>query len=50
MANVDDLLVKQVLDGAQRKWKSNIHHDRELDDLGPGFEVAERVLGHFFQG
>jgi hypothetical protein len=43
MANVDPALVKQVFDIAQGQRKSDIHHDRKLDDLGRGFEVAERV-------
>ena len=41
MADVDGALVQQVLDIAERKWKSNVHHDRQADDLG----AAMKVLG-----
>ena len=34
VADVDPAFVEQVFDIAQRKGKTNIHHDRELDDLG----------------
>ena len=40
MANVDAALVKQVFHVAQGQRKSNIHHDRKLDDLGRRLEVA----------
>lgn len=34
VADVDAALMKQVLDIAKRERKPDIHHDRELDDLG----------------
>jgi hypothetical protein len=34
VADVDPALAQQVLDIAERKWKSNVHHDRQADDLG----------------
>ena len=43
MADVDPVLVQQVLDIAERKWKSNVHHDRQADDLGAAVIVPEGV-------
>ena len=43
VADVDPALVQQVLDIAERKWKSNIHHDRQADDLGAAMKVLEGV-------
>ena len=40
-ADVDPALAQQVLDIAERKWESNVHHDRQADDLG----TAVKVLG-----
>jgi len=49
MADVDTALVQEVFDIAQRQRESDIHHHAKLDDLRRGFEVAERVLGHFLR-
>jgi hypothetical protein len=43
VADVDPALVQQVLDIAERKWKSNVHHDRQADDLGAAMKVLEGV-------
>ncbi|MEZ5986109.1 MAG: hypothetical protein R3B94_09175 [Hyphomonas sp.] len=48
MAGIDPALVKQVFDNSQRQWKPNIHYHRKLDDLGRRFEIAKRVLAHFW--
>lgn len=42
VADVDPALMKQVFNIAQRQRKSDIHHDRKLDDFGRCLEVAER--------
>lgn len=47
MACVDAALVQKVFNVAQRQRKSDIHQHTKLDDLRRGFELAERVLGHF---
>jgi hypothetical protein len=44
VADVDPALVQQVLDIAERKWKSNVHHDRQADDLGAAMKVLEGGL------
>lgn len=46
MANVDSTLVQQVLNITERQRKPDVHHDRELDNLGRCLEVAEWILGH----
>jgi hypothetical protein len=47
MANVDPMLVPQVIDIAQRKWKSNVHYAHQADDLGAAVKVLEGVcFGH----
>ena len=33
MADIDPALMQKVFDIAEGKWKPNIHHHRELDDL-----------------
>ncbi len=43
VADVDPALAQQVLDIAERKWKSNVHHDRQTDDLGAAVKVLEGV-------
>lgn len=47
MTNINATLMEQVLDVPQRQRKSNIHHDRKLDDLGRCLEVAKGILSHF---
>lgn len=47
VANIDPTFVKQVFHISQRQRKSDVHHHTKLDDLGRGFEIAERILGHF---
>ena len=47
VADVDPTLMQQGFDVSKRERKSDVHHHTELDDLGRGFEVPERVLGHF---
>ena len=46
MAHIDPAFVKQILNIAEREWKPNIQHHRKTDNLGRGFEIAERVAGH----
>ena len=46
MANIYAALVQQIFHIAQRKWKTNVHHDRELDNFARCLEVKKRVLGH----
>lgn len=46
MADVNSTLVKEVFDVAKGQRKTNVHHDRELDNLGRRFEVAEWIAGH----
>ncbi len=48
MADIDPALVQQIFDIPQRKWKSDIKHHGQADDLGTGFEVLER--GRFGHG
>ena len=43
MADVDAAFVQQILDVSERKWKSNVHHDRQADDLGAAVKALERV-------
>ena len=43
MANVDAALMEKDFDVAQRKWKSNVHHYRELEDFRRCLEVAEGI-------
>ena len=46
MADVNSTLVKEVFDVAKGQRKTNVHHDRELDNLGRRFEVPEWIAGH----
>ena len=41
VADLNPALVQQVLDVAQRKRKPDVHHYRQADDLGRGFEIAK---------
>ena len=34
VADIDAALVQQILDISKRKWKPDIHHHRQADDLG----------------
>jgi len=47
VADIDAALMQQVFDVSKRVRKSDVHHHTELDDLGRGFEVPERVFAHF---
>ena len=42
----DPAFVKQILNIAEREGKTDIQHHRQTNDLGRGFEIAERVAGH----
>jgi hypothetical protein len=46
VTNIDATLVEEVFDIAQRKWKSDIHCNRKLDDLWRRLKVVEWVLSH----
>lgn len=47
MANLDTALTEQVFDFPERQRESDVEHDRQADDLGRCFEVAEgEALGH----
>ena len=41
VADIDATFMQQILDIAKGKWKPDIHHHRQADDLGGGFEVTE---------
>ena len=43
VADIYPAFVQKVLDVSKRKWKPNIHHDRQSDNLTRCFEIAERV-------
>jgi hypothetical protein len=42
VADLDAAFVQQILDIAQRQREPHIHHHRQADDLGRGFEVPKR--------
>ena len=47
VANVDAALVQQVHDVSERKWKANVHHDRQANDLRAAVKILEGVrLAH----
>ena len=46
VANVDPAFVEEVFNIAQREREPDIHHHRELDDLGRRLEISERITGH----
>ena len=47
VADVDATFMQQVLNISKRKWKSDIHHHRQTDDLWARFEIAKwRSFGH----
>jgi hypothetical protein len=41
MADVDATFVQQVFNISKRKWKPDIHHHGQPNDLGTGFEIAK---------
>jgi hypothetical protein len=41
VADFDATLMKEIFDIPQRKWKTNVEHHGQADDLGAGFEVLE---------
>ncbi len=41
MADIDPSLTKEIFDIPQRKWKPDVQHHCQADDLGTGFEVIE---------
>ena len=43
VADVGNALVQQVLDIAERKRKSNVHHDRQAENLRAAVKVLEWV-------
>jgi hypothetical protein len=43
VADVDAALMQQVLDVSERKWKANVHHDRQANDLRAAVKVLEGV-------
>ena len=46
MAHIDPAFVKQILNIAERERKTDIQHHRKSDNLGRGFEIAERIGAH----
>ena len=44
MANVDAAFMKQIFNVAKRKWKSDVHHHGQADDLGRCLEIAEWIM------
>jgi len=47
MADLDAVFVQQVFDVAQRQRETDVHHNRQTDDLGARLEIAEGgALGH----
>jgi len=49
VTDVDASLVQQVLDVSERKWKANVHHDRQANDLRAAVKVLEGVFFHHMQ-
>lgn len=41
MAYINASLVQQIFDIAKGKWKANIQHHRQADDLGRRFDLTE---------
>ena len=46
MDHIDPVFVKQMLDIAERERKTQIQHHGQANDLGRGFEIAERIGAH----
>ena len=42
VADIDATFMQQILDIAKGKWKPDIHHHRQADDLWAGFEIPKR--------
>ena len=49
MADVDTTLVEQIFYIAQRKRKSDIHHDGEANNLRRRFKIAEGIVNFHLQ-
>ena len=49
MADLDPTLVQQVFDVSERKWKANVHHYRQANDLWAAVEVLEGIFFHHKQ-
>jgi len=43
VADLDPTLVQQVFDVSERKWKANVHHDRQANDFKAAVKVLEGV-------
>jgi hypothetical protein len=43
MANINTAFGQQILNISKRKWKPNIHHHRQADDLRARLEILEWV-------
>ena len=46
VTDIHAALMEQIFDIPKRERKADIHHHRELDDLGRCFEVAEQISRH----
>ncbi len=44
MTNIDTALMEQIFDITKRKWKPDIHHHGEADNLGRRFKISERIM------
>ena len=42
IAHIDIAFMQKVFYISQREWKPHIQHNCKLDDLGAGFEIAEK--------
>ena len=43
MRNIDPALMKNIFNLSQAERKSNVIHNRQLDDFGAGLEIFERA-------
>jgi hypothetical protein len=41
VADFDTALMQQVLHIPKRQWEPNVHHYRQADDFGTGFEIPK---------
>jgi hypothetical protein len=41
VADIETSLMQQVLDIAERKWKPDVHHDRQVDNFGAAVKIFE---------
>jgi hypothetical protein len=46
MRDVDATLMQQILDITEPKRVAHIHHHREADNLGRGFEISKRARAY----